>query len=142
MSRAGFSLIEALVALAIASVSLLAIFDLQQHMTTTQRRLEVALNQSRLERSAIAALRDVNPETKPQGALELGSDAIVAWTSVPLTEEKQTAGFPSGNGTFRVRLYRVAFHITDHDGRPIGDYQFDRIGWRSELQSTTGAIPY
>ena len=142
MSRAGFSLIEALVALAIASVSLLAIFDLQQQMTKAQRRLEVALNQSRLERSAIAALQDINPLQRPTGEVEMGTDAKVSWTSAPLSEEKLSAGFPTGNGSFRVRLFRVTLHISDEQGRPIGDYQIDRVGWRKQFQSASNAIPY
>lgn len=142
MSRAGFSLIEALVALAIAAVSLLAIFDLQQQMTKAQRRLEVALNQSRLERSAVAAIQDLNPTARPTGALMLGTDAKLSWTSAPLSAEKETAGFPSGNGSFRVRLYRVTLHISDQNGQPVGDYQIDRVGWRGEFQTGPSGLPY
>ena len=141
MRRAGFSLIEALVALAIASVSLLAIFDLQQQMTKAQRRLEVALNQSRLERSAMAALQDLNPTQRPTGEIEMGTDAKLSWTSAPLSEEKLSAGFPTGNGSFRVRLYRVTLHIADENGQPVGDYQIDRVGWRKVFQ-TPGVVPY
>lgn len=141
MRRAGFSLIEALVALAIASVSLLAIFDLQQQMTKAQRRLEVALNQSRLERSALATLQDINPSERPTGELQMGNDAKVSWTSAPLSEDKLAAGFPTGDGSFRVRLYRLTIHVTDERGQPVGDYQIDRVGWRKLFQTADGVAP-
>ena len=141
MSRAGFSLIEALVALAIASVSLLAIFDLQQQMSKTQRRLEAVLNQSHLERSAIAAMEALNPEEQPTGETIVGSDLKVSWTSTPISAERQSIAFPSGPGSYRIRLYRVKLRLHDSSNRPIGEYEIDRVGWRNPTALANGVAP-
>ncbi len=136
MSRAGFSLIEALVALAIASVSLLAIFGLQQQMTKAQRQLEATLDKSRLERDAIESIQNLNPEANPNGTFQAGSDLKVTWISAPISAEKPSISFPNSPGPLQVRLYRITMRLFDAKGRPIGSYQFDRVGWRTVLTNS------
>jgi general secretion pathway protein I len=139
LSRAGFSLIEALVALAIASVALLSIFSLEQQMTREQRRLDAVLDESRLQRSAIAAVELVNPMARPTGEIDVGSDLKVTWTSTPISDERQNVAFPNGPGSYKVQLFRVNVHLADDAGRAIGDYRIDRVGWRN-LQPLSGAF--
>ena len=83
MRRAGFSLIEALVALAIASVCLLAIFGLQQQLARSQVRYEVAQARAQTRRNILALVRDLNPAAQPAGAVELPDDERLTWTSHP-----------------------------------------------------------
>jgi len=52
--RDGFSLVEALVALAVASMALLAVFALQQQLARGQQRHQAALELVRLQRNALA----------------------------------------------------------------------------------------
>ena len=65
--REGFSLIEALVALAIASMTLMAIFELQIQMTRSQQRAALAIEQVAAQENALALTRNVNPMAQPQG---------------------------------------------------------------------------
>jgi prepilin-type N-terminal cleavage/methylation domain-containing protein len=132
LDRAGFSLIEALIALAIASVALLVILNLQGEMAIAQRHLDRSLYQSNLQRSAIAMLQDVNPEAVPSGEIDISSDAKLTWTSQPISNERLSTGFPTGNGAWLVRLYRLSVHIVDNDAHPVADFQFDRVGWRRD----------
>ena len=76
--REGFSLIEALVALAIASMTLMAIFELQIQMARSQRRAAQAVEQVASQENALALTRGLNPMAQPQGRIELpGGDVVV-----------------------------------------------------------------
>ena len=129
--ESGFSLIEALVALAIAAMALLAIFALQQQLAQGEVRHTRALHLVALQRNALALTSDLNPTAEPQGSLRLAGGQWVRWNSAPLTPPRTNVGASSvGEGAFEVRLYRVRVAITDARGAPLGGLDFDRIGWR------------
>lgn len=128
--RAGFSLIEALVALAVAAMALLAIFSLQQQLAEGERRHTRTLELVALQRNALALTQDLNPTTEPSGSLRLAGGQTVSWTAEPLTAPRTNVGLPVGEGAFEVRLYRVRVAITDARGVRLGGLDFDRIGWR------------
>ena len=127
----GFSLIEALVALAIASMALLAIFALQQQLAQGEVRHTRALQLVALQRNALALTSDLNPTAEPQGSLRLAGGQWVRWSAEPLTPARTNVALSSvGEGAFEVRLYRVRVLISDARGARLGGLDFDRIGWR------------
>ena len=128
--REGFSLIEALVALAIASVTLLAIFELQLQMARGQQRAARAIAQSAQQENALALTRNLNPMDQPQGRIELPGGDTVVWSAEPRSERRVNAGFPQGDGAFEVQLYRVTVGVERAQGRPPAPLVFDRLGWR------------
>jgi general secretion pathway protein I len=132
--RDGFSLIEALVALAIASMTLMAIFELQIQMTRSQQRAALAIEQVAAQENALALTRNLNPMQQPQGRIELPDGDTVVWSAEPRSERRVNAGFPAGNGAFEVQLYRVTVGVERAQGRPPAPLVFDRLGWR-RLQS-------
>lgn len=129
-ARQGFSLIEALVALAIAAMVLTAIFELQQQMARGQRRAADALEQVAAQENALALIRDVNPMEQPEGAIELPGGDVVRWTSTPKTEPRTNAGFPTGDGVFQVQLFTLTVQVERRNGRSPAPLVFDRMGWR------------
>ncbi|WP_287104271.1 prepilin-type N-terminal cleavage/methylation domain-containing protein [Brevundimonas sp.] len=129
-ARQGFSLIEALVALAIAAMVLTAIFELQQQMARGQRRAADALEQVAAQENALALIRDVNPMEQPEGAIELPGGDVVRWTSTPKTEPRTNAGFPTGDGAFQVQLFTLTVQVERRNGRSPAPLVFDRMGWR------------
>lgn len=136
--RAGFSLIEALVALAVAAMALLAIFSLQQQLAEGERRHTRTLDLIALQRNALALTQDVNPTAEPRGAFSLAGGQTVSWTTEPLTAPRTNVGLPVGEGMFEVRLYRVRVAITDARGTRLGGLDFDRIGWRRLTPAPAG----
>lgn len=128
--RQGFSLIEALVALAIAAMVLTAIFELQQQMARGQRRAADALEQVAAQENALALTRDVNPMEQPEGVIELPDGDVVRWTSTPKTEPRTNAGFPTGDGVFQVQLFTLTVQVERRNGRSPAPLVFDRMGWR------------
>lgn len=132
--REGFSLVEALVALAIAALAFTAIFALQDQMTVGQMRLQRALDTAALQRNALELVQDLNPMDQPSGQRVLAGGQVVSWTAQPLTETRRNAGFPAGEGVFDVALYEVETVITAAGGRELGRLQFRRLGWRRTFE--------
>ena len=128
--QAGFSLIEALVALAIAAMALAAVFALQRQMAEGEQRHTRTLQLVTLQKNALALTRDLNPTAEPTGALSLAGGQTVRWSSQPLTAPRTNTGLPAGEGAFELRLYRVRIDITDPSGKRLGGLDFDRVGWR------------
>jgi general secretion pathway protein I len=129
-AREGFSLIEALVALAIASMTLMAIFELQIQMARSQQRAALAIEQVAAQENALALTRNLNPMAQPQGRIELPDGDAIVWSAEPKSERRVNAGFPAGDGAYEVQLYRVTVGVEQPQGRPPAPLVFDRVGWR------------
>lgn len=129
-ARKGFSLIEALIALAIAAMTLTAIFELQQQMIRGQRRAADAMEQVAAQENALALTRDLNPLEQPEGTIQLPEGDTIRWSSEPRTEVRTNAGFPTGDGLFQVQLFTVTVEIDRRNGRSPAPLVFDRMGWR------------
>ena len=140
-ARAGFSLIEALVALAVAAMALIAIFSLQQQLARGQQRHQAALELVRLQRNALTLTDELNPTVEPAGEIAMAGGRRLRWSSRPLTAPRTQVGIPSGEGRFEVRLYRVDGVILDARGRELGRIGFDRLGWRPVRGAAEPAAP-
>lgn len=128
--RAGFSLIEALVALLIAALVLGAIFELQIQMVRGQQRAADAMDQVRAQENAVALMRSVNPMLEPEGQIELTGGDTIRWHASAKTLPKRNAGFPNGDGRFEIQLFTVTIEVQRPKGRSPGPLVFDRVGWR------------
>ena len=128
--RAGFSLIEALVALLVAALVLGAIFELQVQMVRGQQRATDALDQVRAQENAIALMRSVNPMAEPEGQISLEGGDVIRWSAAPKTAARRNAGFPTGDGQFDVQMFTLTVEVQRADGRSPGPLVFDRVGWR------------
>jgi prepilin-type N-terminal cleavage/methylation domain-containing protein len=128
--RAGFSLIEALVALIIAALALSAALALQQQLADGQRRYQKALAAAALERDAMVLTSDINPTAQPNGEAPLAGGGAVRWTSTPRSEPRLNTGSARAGRQFELRLYRVSVQIVDGRNGLVGQLNFDRVGWR------------
>lgn len=128
-AKRGFSLLEALAALAIAAVSLTAVMGLQYQLSEGQRRHEAAIARADLRKNALVLIKEVNPDEQPEGEIVLPPNLAVRWTSTAITEPKLSAGFPNGDGQFTVTLYRLAVEIVGPDGAVLQDFEVERLGW-------------
>src|SRR5690606_41404699 len=77
--REGFSLIEALEALAIASMTLMAIFELQIQTARGQQRAALAIEQVAAQENALALTRHLNPKAEPYGRSHLPRGHRCTW---------------------------------------------------------------
>lgn len=139
--RAGFSLIEALVALAIASMCLLVLFGLQRQLISAQRRYEAAVARAEAQRNVMALVRELNPEAQPQGSTELPDGERLAWTSraVSLLRPALTPG--GSASAYLVRLSLVQATLTDAHGTVKGAVSVERMGWRPAPRAAPSTGP-
>ena len=126
----GFSLIEALVALIIAAISLAAVLELQRQLADGQRRYERALEIAQLQRDALALTANINPGAQPDGVVPLAAGRSLRWRAEPRGPEALNTGSATAGRRFEMRLYRVTADILDPSGAAMGQVAFDRVGWR------------
>ena len=130
MRRGGFSLLEALVALAIASVCLLVLFGLQRQLVGSQRRFEAAAARAEAQRNVLALVRDLNPEAQPEGATALPDGERLSWSSRPASPLRPALAANGSAGPWLVRLHLVTARLTDAEGAVKGVVSVERMGWR------------
>jgi prepilin-type N-terminal cleavage/methylation domain-containing protein len=126
----GFSLIEALVALIIAAISLAAVLELQRQLADGQARYERTLMIAQLQRDALALTADVNPAAQPEGRVPLAAGRSLHWRAEPRSATALNTGSAASGRRFAMQLYRVTVDILDASGADLGQVAFDRVGWR------------
>lgn len=126
----GFSLIEALVALSIAAMTLTAIFELQIQMVRGQERAAEALAQVAAQENAVALMSNLNPMEQPTGSVAVPNGDTIRWTSEPHGQPVLAAGFPTGDGQYLVQKFTLTVDVERAEGRSPAPMVFDRVGWR------------
>jgi general secretion pathway protein I len=126
----GFSLIEALVALIIAAISLAAVLELQRQLADGQARYERALLIAQLQRDALALTADTNPADQPEGRVPLAAGRALRWRAEPRSAVALNTGSAASGRRFAMQLYRVRVDILDPSGAAMSQIAFDRVGWR------------
>lgn len=123
----GFSLLEAIVALAIlASVGMALFAAMNQSLSMVARAEKVRERESAL-RNAVAWIQVVNPAQQPRGEHELG-DLRLRWTSEPVEPPRDAATGHERAGLYRVGLYKMRLEL-DRDGQPLAEIELRRVGY-------------
>jgi type II secretory pathway pseudopilin PulG len=130
MSRAGFSLIEALVALIVAAMALASVLELQRQLADGQARYQRSLTLAGLERDAMTLTADINPTERPDGGALLPGGRSLSWVAQPLGSPTLNTGSARSGRAFELRLYLLTIQIRDAGGGPLGQFTYDRVGWR------------
>lgn len=133
-SKAGFTLIEVLVAIAIAGLCFYALFDLQQTMIDGQRRGAAAIDRANIIRNANVLLAEVNPsdpDIGPSGVIDLPPNMTLNWTAEPVTPDQTfNTTFPStAQASWYVQLWRVTGEVTNANGEVIQTVVLERLGY-------------
>jgi general secretion pathway protein I len=136
----GFSLIEALVALIIAAISLSAVLELQRQLADGQARYERTLELAQLQRDGLALTADINPTAQPDGAIPLAAGRSLRWRAEPRSAAALDTGSATAGRRFEMRLYRVTVEILDASGAEMGAVAVDRLGWR-RLERAAPFVP-
>ena len=126
----GFSLIEALVALIIAAISLAAVLELQRQLADGQARYERTLELAQLQRDALALTANINPAAQPTGYVPLAAGRSLRWRAEPRSAAALNTGAAGVGRRFQMQLYRVTIDILDPSGAAMGQIAVDRLGWR------------
>lgn len=128
MHQRGFSLLEAIVALAILASAGLALFAALGQSVQMVGRAERAQQLELVLRNGLAWMEQVNPMEEPQGELRIG-DHILRWQAEPLEPPRDNQTGTIQPGLFEVGLYRVRLEVW-REGALELETGVNRIGYR------------
>lgn len=126
--QSGFTLLEAIVAMAIFAVGVLALYQWQAVSLDALRRVERSALRVEAGRDALEMLRGINPMEEPRGRLALG-DRTVDWVAEPLEPVRvgrSQAGYPS---LFDLALYELDVTISDAGGE-VNRFKLRQVGFK------------
>ena len=124
----GFSVIEALVGVAILGIALAPLIELQTGVTRQSQRQAALEEQLVTQRNALVVLRDINVMEEPDGRRELTGGRRLFWTATPLTPDTRSLRFLGGEGNFEVALFEVHAEVRE-PRRPAIRFSIEQLGW-------------
>lgn len=131
----GFTLLEAVVALAILAAAGMALFASVSQSMQMLQRADAARVQDGALRNAMALLEQVNPMERPSGTERLGKMEM-RWSSVLVEPERDNITGYLQPGLHEVGLYDVTLEVR-LDGQPSREYALRRAGYRQVRQPPT-----
>ena len=128
--QAGFTMIEVLVASAIAIASMGLLLSLFAGSLDRISRVEEQSQRLILEKEIVGRLALINPAATRSGKGSLGKWTY-HWSSQPLTEFRETTDYFSSESTPRkVALFVISIRMGTANGR-TADIEIQRLGWRT-----------
>jgi general secretion pathway protein I len=135
--EAGFTLLEAIVAIALLGALLVPLYTLMSRNLDGLVRVGQANLQSEVTLNALAVLDTVNPMERPEGSVALGT-YLLRWRSAALTTPVDGVGFPAGQSLYQVAMYRTQAEVSRLDDRgtstPWFTFDLRQVGWRQVRQ--------
>ncbi len=126
----GFSVIEAMAAVALVGLAFVPLLVLQGQLTRTVLAAERAEIASRATANALARLEASNPLLVDRGEEDLG-DATMVWVATPISERKSVRSSGGVAGRFGMQLFRIDVTIA-YDSGAVSEFSVDKVGWIAE----------
>lgn len=108
--QAGFSLLEAVVALALVVSVGVTLFGWVTQTLTSVSRIKALQEKMQAQRNTLEWVWALNPTARPQGRVEF-SGMSIEWVSSPVRPLDEQIGYPTGIGDFVVGLYNVRLRV-------------------------------
>lgn len=128
----GFSLLEAIVALAILASAGLALFASLNGAVAMTDRASRSLQADTAVANALAWVETVNPMLAPTGEQAMG-DYTLRWRAEPIEPPRDGATDFLQPGLYQLGLYRMRLELS-RDGRVERELELRRVGYRQVRQ--------
>jgi len=125
----GFTLIEAIVAVAIVGIALVPIMIFVSQMVSGLARAGDTNARHLAQQSLIEFLEPMNPLEQPTGEDRIG-DLIVRWQSASLVPPNTTSRTGSGLAGFSLGFYNVTVSVDRVDTGPWFSFDMRKVGYR------------
>lgn len=128
-ARAGFSLLETVVAMTVFAAAGTALFAFFNTNLIALARVENTAAQVPVVRAAHTVLSAVNPAERQAGEFAVGVYQV-AWTATlvePMRSGRGAAGIPA---PYQLGLYEIAFRIRAGE-RALGTWRVRQVGYRN-----------
>lgn len=127
-SQRGFSLLEAIIAMVVMSMAMLALYGWLSTSILGLTRAQDNASALQDARAALALVDAVNPMDEPEGRRELGG-LEVSWRSDIVSPRRPGRSSSSGlPGLFEVALYRLDVEVR-RDSRLVRTFSVRKAGW-------------
>ena len=127
-SARGFSLLEAIVALALIGLAGSALFAWLDSTLLSASRVREDNAEALLVLNALPFVEQVNPMQTPEGKFE-AAPLKLSWKSKQLGDLRSSASAAETDGVFRMGLYEVDVVVTgSHDTE--AHFTLRRVGWQ------------
>lgn len=124
----GFTLLEAMVALTIAALTIIPLYEWVNRSLVSLARVSDVTHEAEVKLSAIAVLSRVNPMEQAEGTTDLGAYRL-RWRSTPLVDPVDNAAYPRGIGLFQVALYSLHAEVLRSGARWF-EFDVQQIGYK------------
>lgn len=128
-ARAGFSLLETVVAMTVFAAAGTALFAFFNTNLIALARVENTAAQVPVVRAAHTVLSAVNPAERQAGEFAVGEHQVT-WTATlvePMRSGRSASGIPA---TYQFGLYEIAFRVRVGD-RTVGTWRLRQVGYRN-----------
>lgn len=126
--QGGFTLLEAIVALAILAAGGMALFAALNTSLRSIERIEAATRLDTATQNALSRLEVLNPMLQPEGDEALG-EWRMRWRAIPVEPPKDGLTDYLRPGYYEVGLYRVEVELVS-DARVERRFQVRKAGWQ------------
>lgn len=133
--EAGFSLLEAIVALVIFTMGALALYGWLGSNLITLDRVNQRQQANALAASALEVVRRVNPMATPTGR-RVFDEVEISWKATPVEPPRPAVTQIGQPNLFEVGLYTLAVEIR-RDGALVDSLEVRQVGHRQARQMET-----
>ena len=134
----GFTLLEAIVAMAIMATSLIALYGWLATSIQSIRHVQEQRASLADARTALAFMRGINPMETPSGERTV-PPLIVRWTSTPATPVTQGMNGIGSTSLFDLALYDVDVTVLRED-TPVRSFKIRLAGWVASRSTGLDAL--
>ena len=131
---AGFTLLEAVVALAIFAAGAMALYGLYGANLIGLARAHEVAGQLPVVEQAVERLALIDLRQQAEGSFAVGA-AEVSWTAALVEPPRQSQSTSGYLGAFEIGLYQIDFDIAE-DERVLGSWQM-RLASHARVRDTT-----
>ena len=127
--QAGFSMLEAVIAIGILAATLLPLLDFQISVADGARRLEGHQKNLEMEARALAYLRSLPPASLASGKADLGGLQLT-WSEKQSSVSRRMISEQGAPGRFEIEVIRLEYTVAGADAQQVQGH-VDRLNWRA-----------
>ena len=129
-SAAGFSLLEAIVALTVMALALIPLIAFIGQSADQLSRAGEANERSLVTQSVLALMEPLNPMAQPEGVLPLDDQIEVSWRTEVIVPPPEGAPLGTQLPGFRVGFYGVTVAVR-RNNEPWFDFMMRKVGYQN-----------
>lgn len=127
--QAGFSLLEAIVALVLISSMGGALFAWINTELQAVERTQAANAQAQATVNALEFMESVNPMLAPQGEAPL-ADMTLQWQAKANTPVRDGVSYPQGISLYQLAMYDTQVRVSRADGELWFEFTLQQVGYK------------